>query len=203
MTCSVLLPPSFSIFAERKKILKTFKNVVCKICKEDYGHIVILKALTCVDDTRLLTQVGVGLFRLFSLVGPLSPPLIPVRLFWKSAMSLYWNWSMINLQDWCIWRFLLGNIHVIFHKVRLLYWTGSIWSLIQVAQVIWFRQGCLCYGLKILTSVKQERWWNSSPGTATCSWHPFVRSIPKQPFQTAAVAPCQRRFTGTSKESRR
>ena len=42
---------------QRKNIIKSFKNFVSKICKEEYGHQVLLVAFAVVDDTVLMRSV--------------------------------------------------------------------------------------------------------------------------------------------------
>ena len=47
-----------SLFSQdRKVIIKTFKTYVGKICKEEYGHMVMLAIFDCVDDTKLVQKV--------------------------------------------------------------------------------------------------------------------------------------------------
>ena len=41
-------------------IIKSFKTFVPKICGEQYGHMVLLAAFDCVDDTKLLSKAIVG-----------------------------------------------------------------------------------------------------------------------------------------------
>ncbi|KAK3730600.1 hypothetical protein QZH41_018820, partial [Actinostola sp. cb2023] len=42
---------------ERKLILKTFKTFIPKICKEEYGHMVLLSLFDAVDDTVLVKKI--------------------------------------------------------------------------------------------------------------------------------------------------
>jgi pumilio family protein 6 len=41
---------------DRKAIIKSFKGLITKISKEEFGHIVLLKLLDCVDDTVLVSK---------------------------------------------------------------------------------------------------------------------------------------------------
>lgn len=41
---------------DRKVIVKTFKTYVAKICKEEYGHLVMLALFDVVDDTKLIQK---------------------------------------------------------------------------------------------------------------------------------------------------
>ena len=41
---------------DRKSIIKSFKTFVPKICKDEYGHMVLLASFDCVDDTKLLAK---------------------------------------------------------------------------------------------------------------------------------------------------
>lgn len=38
-------------------VLKSFKTYVAKICKEEYGHMVLLAAFDAVDDTKFVHKV--------------------------------------------------------------------------------------------------------------------------------------------------
>ncbi|XP_031550524.1 pumilio homolog 3-like isoform X2 [Actinia tenebrosa] len=42
---------------DRKIILKTFKTYIAKICKEEYGHLVLLSLFDVVDDTVLVKKI--------------------------------------------------------------------------------------------------------------------------------------------------
>ncbi|XP_038067463.1 pumilio homolog 3-like isoform X2 [Patiria miniata] len=42
---------------DRKAIIKSFKTFVLKICKEEFGHLVLLAMFDCVDDTLLVRKV--------------------------------------------------------------------------------------------------------------------------------------------------
>ncbi|ESP01207.1 hypothetical protein LOTGIDRAFT_111730, partial [Lottia gigantea] len=42
---------------DRKVIIKGFKSHILKICKEQYGHIVLLAIFDCVDDTKIVQKV--------------------------------------------------------------------------------------------------------------------------------------------------
>ena len=41
---------------DRKVIVKSMKTYVVKICKEDYGHLVLLALFDSMDDTKLLQK---------------------------------------------------------------------------------------------------------------------------------------------------
>ena len=45
-----------SPFQDRKIIIKSFKSLVCKICKEENGHIVLMAIFDSVDDTVLVRK---------------------------------------------------------------------------------------------------------------------------------------------------
>jgi len=38
-------------------IIKSFKSYVVKICKEEFGHMVMLALFDSVDDTRIVTKI--------------------------------------------------------------------------------------------------------------------------------------------------
>jgi pumilio family protein 6 len=41
---------------DRKVIVKSFKTFVAKICKDEYGHLVMLALFDSVDDTKLIQK---------------------------------------------------------------------------------------------------------------------------------------------------
>ncbi|XP_022097132.1 pumilio homolog 3-like isoform X2 [Acanthaster planci] len=47
----------FGTAKDRKAIIKSFKTFVVKICKEEFGHLVLLALFDCVDDTLLVRKV--------------------------------------------------------------------------------------------------------------------------------------------------
>ena len=47
---------SFDIHIYILAIIKSFKTFVPKICGEEYGHMVLLAAFDCVDDTKLIAK---------------------------------------------------------------------------------------------------------------------------------------------------
>ena len=57
------LSPSFSPLLNSKCVfflkvmVKSFKSYILKMAKEEFGHMVLLKAFECVDDTALLNKV--------------------------------------------------------------------------------------------------------------------------------------------------
>ena len=46
-------------------VIKTFKTYVAKICKEEYGHMVLLVVFDVVDDTTLVNKIIIAVSILF------------------------------------------------------------------------------------------------------------------------------------------
>ena len=45
------------LFQDRKLIMKSMKTFILKICKEEYGHMVLLALFDVVDDTKMVSKV--------------------------------------------------------------------------------------------------------------------------------------------------
>ena len=45
------------LLQDRKVIVKSLKGVVCKVCREENGHVVMMGMFDCVDDTVLVNKV--------------------------------------------------------------------------------------------------------------------------------------------------
>ena len=61
--------------------MKSFKSFVAKICKEEYGHLVLLALFDVVDDTKLVQKALIDVSLLLACTEG------PYRC--KSAISLY------------------------------------------------------------------------------------------------------------------
>ena len=55
--CIFILIPFFTFWQDRKMIIKSFKNFVLKICKEEFGHRALMALFDCVDDTKIVSKV--------------------------------------------------------------------------------------------------------------------------------------------------
>ncbi len=44
------------LFQDRKVLVKSFKTYIAKICREEYGHMVLLVVFDVVDDTKLVQK---------------------------------------------------------------------------------------------------------------------------------------------------
>ena len=45
------------LLQDRKVIIKSMKTYVLKVCKEEYGHMVLLAMFDSVDDTKIVYKV--------------------------------------------------------------------------------------------------------------------------------------------------
>lgn len=48
--------PSVLSVQDRKVIIKSLKGLVCKVCQEENGYLVMMALFDCVDDTVLLRK---------------------------------------------------------------------------------------------------------------------------------------------------
>ena len=47
----------YFLFQDRKVIIKSLKTNIVKVCKEEYGHMVLLSIFDSVDDTKLVRVI--------------------------------------------------------------------------------------------------------------------------------------------------
>ena len=66
-------------------IVKSFKSFVAKICKEEYGHLVLLALFDVVDDTKLVQKALIDVSLL--LAGTEGPHRCKSAISWYRRLS--------------------------------------------------------------------------------------------------------------------